>query len=245
MSFGTKLTSSMLALTLVVGFGAGCAKKAPPSMPATANVAALAPPAPPRASDEYRIQAGDELHVRFTYQPELSEQIPVRPDGRISLATTGEIVATGLTPIELERVVARKSERRLKNPEVVVVVTKIAEQRVYVGGEVMKPGYVTLLAGMTPLQAVVQTGGFRPTAKMDSVLLLTPGEGGKFSAARMDMEQVVADGIPERVRLHPGDVVYVPTTWIADMNIVVDQYVRGLIPALPRVGVGYSLSGNN
>jgi protein involved in polysaccharide export with SLBB domain len=244
MSFGTKLTSPMLALMLVVGFGAGCATKAPVPAATAENVAALAPPAPPRATDEYHIQSGDELHVRFTYQPELSEQIPVRPDGRISLATTGEIVATGLTPTELEQVVARKSERRLKNPEVVVVVTKIAEQRVYVGGEVAKPGYVTLLAGMTPLQAVVQTGGFRPTAKMDSVLLLTPGEGGKFSAARMDMEQVVADGIPERVRLHPGDVVYVPATWIADMNVVVDQYVRGLIPALPRVGVGYSLSGN-
>jgi hypothetical protein len=95
---------------------------------------------------------------------------------------------------------------------------------------------------MTPLQAVVQSGGFRETAKLDSVLLLTPGNEGKFTAARMNMEQVVVDGVPERVRLHPGDVVYVPTTWIADMNIVVDQYVRGLIPALPRVGVGYSLS---
>ena len=132
MSFGTKLTSSMFALMLVVGFGAGCATKAPVPTATPENVAALAPPAPPRATDEYRIQSGDELHVRFTYQPELNEQIPVRPDGRISLATTGEIVATGLTPIELERVVARKSERRLKNPEVVVVVTKIAEQRVYV-----------------------------------------------------------------------------------------------------------------
>jgi protein involved in polysaccharide export with SLBB domain len=242
MSFGTKLTSSLMALALVAGVGAGCARKAP--APTPANVAALAPPAPPRAADEYRIQAGDELHVRFTYQPEMNEQIPVRPDGRISLATTGELLATGMTPAELEKVIAQKSEHRLKNPEVVVVVTKIAEQRVYVGGEVAKPGYVTLQAGMTPLQAVVQTGGFRQTAKLDSVLLLTPGEGGKFSAARMDMEQVVADGVPERVRLHPGDVVYVPATWIADMNVVVDQYVRGLIPALPRVGVGYSLSGN-
>ena len=240
MSFGMKVTGSLMALALVAGFGVGCAPKAP-ATPAPLNMAALAPPAPPRAADEYRIQAGDELHVCFTYQPEMNEQMPVRPDGRISLATTGELLATGMTPAELEKLIARKSERRLKNPEVVVVVTKIAEQRVYVGGEVAKPGYVTLLAGMTPLQAVVQTGGFRPTAKMDSVLLLTPGEGGKFSAARMDMEQVVADGVPERVRLHPGDVIYVPTTWIADMNIVVDQYVRGLIPALPRVGVGYSL----
>jgi protein involved in polysaccharide export with SLBB domain len=230
-----------IAATLIVG--ASCARRtSPPPETQAAALPALMPAAPQQAGSSYRIQAGDELHVRFTYQPELNEQIPVRPDGRISLATTGEIGVAGMTPSELERLVEQKSSSRLRNPEVVVVVTKVAEQRVYVGGEVRKPGYVTLLPEMTPLQAVVQTGGFRETAKLDSVLLLTPGADGKFSAARMDMQQVVDDGVPERVRLHPGDVVYVPTTWIADMNIVVDQYVRGLIPALPRVGVGYSLS---
>jgi protein involved in polysaccharide export with SLBB domain len=245
-SKSTKIVVVCLALSVLGALG--CATHtAPPAndaagVPSTVMVAALAPAPPPEPTSEYRIQSGDELHVRFTYQPELNDQIPVRPDGRISLATTGQIIAVGLTPAELEKLVETKSSGRLRNPEVVVVVTKIAEQRVYVGGEVRKPGYVTLLPGMTPLQAVVQTGGFRETAKLDSVLLLTPGAGNKFTAARMDMEQVVEDGIPERVRLHPGDVVYVPPTWIADMDIVVDQYVRGLIPALPRVGVGYSLS---
>src|SRR4029077_6394702 len=99
------------------------------------------------------------------------------------------------------------------------------EQRVYVGGEVGKPGYVPLLAGMTPLQAVLQTGGFRKTAKLDSVLLLTPGTDGQFSAARVDMQQVVAEGVPERVRLHPNDVLYVPATWIADADVFIDQWV--------------------
>jgi protein involved in polysaccharide export with SLBB domain len=236
----TRLTS--IATTVVVLLvAAACGPRSSGSSPA---MAALAPAPPPEPGLEYRIQSGDELHVRFPYQPDVNEEVPVRPDGRITLATTGELVVTGLTPSELQRLIIEKSSSRLRNPDVIVVVTKVAEQRIYVGGEVRKPGYVTLLPGMTPLQAVVQTGGFRETAKLESVLLLTPGAGGKFSAARMDMAQVVNDGVPERVRLHPGDVVYVPTTWIADMNIVVDQYVRGLIPALPRVGVGYSLSGN-
>jgi polysaccharide export outer membrane protein len=235
----------MRRVTLVVLLGAlaamaaGCAKR--PSNLAS-EVAALAPPARPEPAQEYRIQAGDQLHVRFTYQPDANEEVPVRPDGRITLGTTGELVAVGLTPSELEDLIAEKSSARLRDPEVVVVVTKVAEQRVYIGGEVGKPGYVVLQPGMTPLQAIVQTGGFRPTAKLDSVLLLTTSAGGKWSAARMNMEQVVADGVAERIRLHPGDVVYVPMTWIADMNVVIDQYVRGLIPALPRVGVGYSLS---
>jgi polysaccharide export outer membrane protein len=147
-----------------------------------------------------------------------------------------------MMPTELEKLVVERSSTRLRNPEVTVVVTKLGEQRVYVGGEVARPGYVTLRPDMTPLQAVLQSGGFKHSAKLDSVLLMTPGADGRFAAARVDMEQVVEDGVPERVRLHPNDVVFVPSTWIADMNVVVDQYVRGLIPSLPRVGAGYSLS---
>jgi polysaccharide export outer membrane protein len=207
-----------------------------------AEVAALAAA---EQRHEYRIQAGDELHVRFLYHPDMSEQLPVRPDGRISLLSTGEVLAVGLTPTELERLIAERSSSRLREPEVTVVVTRLAEQRVYVGGEVGKPGYVTLQPEMTPLQAILHSGGFRRTAKLDSVLLLTPQPGGQFSAARVDIAQVVNDGVPERVRVHPGSVVYVPANWIGDMNAVVDLYVRGLIPVLPRVGAGYSINQSN
>lgn len=199
------------------------------------------PPAEP-GSSSYRIQVGDELHVRFTFQPEMNEQVPVRPDGRITLATTGEVAVAGMTPGELEQFVAERSRDRLRDPEVRVIVTKIGEQRVYVGGEVGRPGYVQLQPGMTPVQAVMQTGGFRMTAKPESTLLLSPRRDGQVSAARLNLKQVVEEGVPERVRLAAGDVIFVPSSWIGDANKVVDLYVRGLIPVLPRVGVGYSLS---
>src|SRR5258705_82690 len=97
-------------------------------------------------------------------------------------------------------------------------------------------------AGLAALQPVLDRGGFKTAAKRESVLLLTPGADGSFSAARIDMKQVEDDGVPERVRLHPNDVLYVPRTWIADMNVVVDQYIRGLIPTLPRVGAGVQVN---
>jgi polysaccharide export outer membrane protein len=200
------------------------------------------PAEPAQPGPSYRINAGDELHVRFTYHADQNEQVPVRPDGRITLGTTGEITVIGMTPTELERLIVERSSARLRNPEVTVVVTKLGEQRVYIGGEVIRPGYVPLRSDMTVLQAVLQSGGFRKTARLDSVLLMTPGSDGRFSAARVDMQAVVESGVPERVRLHPNTVVYVPQTWIGNMNDVVDQWVRGLIPALPRVGVGYSLN---
>jgi protein involved in polysaccharide export with SLBB domain len=243
-----RIGSLILGALVLGGLGEGCARRAPAppveGSAAAAPSAALLPPAPPEAGPAYRIQFGDELHVRFIYQPDQNEQTPVRPDGRISLGTTGELEVVGLTPTELETLIEEKSSRRLRDPEVTVIVTKLGEQRVYVGGEVARPGYVPLRPDMTLLQAVLQSGGFRKTAKLDSVLLMTPGADGQFSAARVDMSQVVESGVPERVRLHPNDVLYVPPTWVSDMIDVVDQYVRGLIPGFPRTGIGYSLNEN-
>lgn len=220
--------------------GAACTRSGPAPIPIPGAV--LMQPAERVAEETYRIGIGDELHVRFTYQPEMNEQVPVRTDGLITLATTGEIRAAGLTPGELEAAVVRASSQRLRDPEVRVIVTKMGEKRVYVGGRVGRPGFVTLQPGMTPLQAVMHSGGFQRTAKLDSVLLLSSGRDGNMTAARMNMQQVVEEGVPERVRLAAGDVLFVPSTWIGDMNDVVDLYVRGLIPVLPRVGVGYSLN---
>jgi len=216
-----------------------------PSTPSPQPPAALLPPTTPKPGPAYRIQIGDELHVRFSRQPTLDEQVPVRPDGRITLATTGEISVIGLRPTELEQVIVERSSKELREPVVTVIVTKLGVQQVYVGGEVQKPGYVALRQGMTPLQAVMDAGGFLRSAKLDSVVVITPNSEGQFSASRIDLEDVVEHGVPERVRLHPDAVVYVPTTWIADANIVVDQWIRGLIPVLPRVGVGYSLSSGS
>jgi protein involved in polysaccharide export with SLBB domain len=232
----------MLAAALLGLVATACARHAPRPADTAAVSPLLQPAEPAQPGPTYRINVGDQLHVRFLYQPDMSEEVPVRPDGRITLGTTGEITVVGMTPSELERLIVERSSAHLRNPEVTVVVTKLGEQRVYIGGEVARPGFVPLQADMTVLQAVLQTGGFRKTARLDSVLLMTPGPDGRFSAARIDMQSVVESGVPERVRLHPNAVVYVPQTWVGSMDDVVDQWVRGLIPALPRVGVGYSLS---
>jgi polysaccharide biosynthesis/export protein PslD len=203
---------------------------------------ALLPPPPPTPGPDYRLQLGDTLKVQFLFQPENDIDLVVRPDGRISLSAAGEIEAVGKTEQELEEIIRERAAEHMRDPKVTVTVTKIGTQNIYVGGEVIRPGVVTLVPGMTPLQAVMEQGGFRPTAKRDSVVLIVPTAEGKFSASRINLEQVLTDGVPERVRLRPNAVVFVPKTWVANANDVVDLWVRGLIPALPRVGVGYSLN---
>src|SRR5262249_13355700 len=130
---GTRRAVS-LAAAVMLALATGCWHRAPTATATTTIGPALAPAAAPEASQEYRIQSGDELHVRFTYQPDVSEEVPVRPDGRITLATTGELVVAGMTPSELERLVAEKSASRLRNPHVPGVVTNVARQPVHGDG---------------------------------------------------------------------------------------------------------------
>src|SRR5262245_1811 len=235
--YGKRKVAPVLAM---IGLAAaGCATKVTPIVaPPPAEILRTNASAP----TPYRIGPGDELDVRFPFHPDFTSHVEVRPDGRVSLPGAGEGEVAGLTPTELEQRVVEQTRSRLRNPEVVVILTRLAEQRIYVGGEVARPGYVVLHGDLTPLQAVIQAGGFKNTAELASVLLLTAGPNSSYRAVRMNMEQVVEDGVPERVRLRANDVVYVPSSWIADADLAVDQWVRGLVPAFPRVGVGYSLS---
>jgi protein involved in polysaccharide export with SLBB domain len=234
------LPLAVLALVAPALLG-GCSTKQPsPAVPSQA----LMPPPPMPIGPDYHIMLGDTLKVAFLFQPENDMDLVVRPDGRISLAAAGQIEAVGKTEQELEQEIRERAAKHMRDPVVTVTVTKTGTQNVYVGGEVLRPGVVSLVPGMTPLQAVMEQGGFRPTAKRDSVVLIVPTADGKFAASRINLEQVLTDGVPERVRLRPNAVLFVPKTWVANANDVVDLYVRGLIPALPRVGVGYSLNNS-
>ena len=186
---------------------------------------------------EYRLQPGDRLNIKFPYHGRNNQELPVRPDGKISLDVTGEILAEGLTPPELEDVIKERSTRYLKNPEVVVVVTQIGDRRSFVGGEVGKPGYVAIADGMTPLQAVLAAGGFKDSAQKDSVLYIARGADGNYQASRVDLDAVVRNGVPETVRLTGNDVVYVPATRIANLGTFVKQYIRDVLPVDSRAGM--------
>ncbi len=185
---------------------------------------------------EYRLMAGDKIAIKFPYHHARDQELPVRPDGKISLDVTGEILAEGLTPLELAEIVKEKSSRYLRNPEVVVIVTGIGDRRVYVGGEVNRPGFVTVQEGMTPLQAVMAVGGFKETAQKKDVLYIARGSNGEYNASRVDLEDAVKNGAPEVVRLTGNDIVFVPATRIANAGIFVKQYIRDLLPVESRAG---------
>jgi protein involved in polysaccharide export with SLBB domain len=122
-----------------------------------------------------------------------------------------------------------------------VDITRFGEKNVFVGGEVGKPGLVPYREGLSPLQAITAAGGFRTTARTDSVILVRTGEGDAFVSRKLNLAATVTDGIKEPISLAPHDVLYVPRTPIADANLWVEQHITGLFPFLGNIGAGYRI----
>ena len=188
---------------------------------------------------EYRLQAGDTIRVKYLYHPELNVKVPIRPDGDVSLQVAGLVHAAGLTTDELEQVIKERSSHRLRDPEINVMIAALGERKVFVLGEVRTPGFVVYREGMTPLQAIVERGGFTTTARVDSVLRLSK-DSADYQGTRLDLSKPLNQGVPEGVELAVGDVVFVPRTFIGDINLFVTQYIRGVLPIEPRIGAGTS-----
>ena len=194
---------------------------------------------PPSAEGSYKLQTGDEIEIKVFEIPELADRVRIRPDGKVSLMLLDDVQAAGLTPAELDQILTKGYSTYYMNPRVTVIVRGFSSQRVYVGGEVNQPGMLQLNGELSTLGAVMEAGGFRPTAKRSSVILLRKGDGGP-QIRRLNLDDVMAKGAPD-VELQPFDVVFVPRTFIAKANIFVQQYIRDLLPVATNANFTYIL----
>jgi protein involved in polysaccharide export with SLBB domain len=182
--------------------------------------------------DEYRIQVGDQLDIKFFYNPTLNEQVTVRPDGRVSLQLIQEVVAAGLTPAALTSELIARYALNLKQPDVTVIVRSFGSQRVFVDGEVGRPGLVPLVGLTTTLQAIAQAGGLKESARASQILIIRRGaEVNRPMAIQVDLRKA-RDGsdLNRDIALEPFDIVFVPRSRVANVNVWMDQYVRKNIP---------------
>src|SRR6202789_508402 len=158
----------------------------------------------------YIIGAQDVLDISVWKEPEVSRVVRVRPDGKISLPLLNDVQAAGLTPGQLAAQITDSLKKYVTNPQVTVIVTTINSQRVYILGEVTRPGAFPLLPNMTVLQALSSAGGFTQFAKEKSIYVLRT-EDGKQVKHPFNYKEVVSGKKPElNIQLQPGDVIVVP-----------------------------------
>lgn len=190
----------------------------------------------------YRIQVGDVLEVRLLLNPELNEEVTVRPDGHISTTVVPDAVALGRTPAELGNTLRGVYSHELTNPRLSVVVRSFAPTRIYVAGEVNTPGeFVTVGPTLTLSQAIARAGGTKLSSDDTSVFIIRRGVGDKpqFLSARW---KAVRQGIDPTadVRLAPYDLVYVPKMGIAEVYQFYNQYIGQFVN--PNFGFSYLLN---
>jgi protein involved in polysaccharide export with SLBB domain len=227
MSSHQRAGTALALFSLVVLSLPGCSTNAPKlSPPLEADLA----PVDPNAQPEYRLHVGDGLSVKFFFNPELNEEIVVRPDGRISLQLIPEVVAAGRTTAELAATLRELYSGELERPEIAVIV-RASAQRVFVDGEVEKPGEVLMDGPLTMLQAVTRAGGPTDRARLEQVILIRRNEDGTPRAMAVDLE-AAREGIDlaQSLPLAAYDVVYLPRSAITNVNVWVDQYIRQNIP---------------
>lgn len=184
----------------------------------------------------YVIQVADHLGIRLYDHPDLSEDVVVRPDGRISLQLVGDVQAAGVEPSALAARLESAYRSEFATPRVTVLVRELGA-RVYVGGEVAKPGPVPLSANLTLVQAVQEAGGFLPSAHLSQVVLIRRDAEGRPTGYALDVRPVIGGLDPAKdVPLQPYDIAFVPPSKIADVNLWVKQYIRDNLPIQPGLG---------
>jgi polysaccharide export outer membrane protein len=164
---------------------------------------------PSNVPSDYVIGADDTLHISVWKEPDLTETLPVRPDGKISMPLLNDITAAGLTPLQLRDQISEKLKKYVSDPRVTVVVTGMNSQRIFVTGEVVHTGPIPLLPHMTVLQALAQAG-FTQFANPKAIYLLRT-DNGKQAKMPFNYKEVVKGRHPEQnIELKPGDTIVVP-----------------------------------
>ncbi|HKA54288.1 MAG TPA: polysaccharide biosynthesis/export family protein [Candidatus Binatia bacterium] len=203
------------------------------------------------------LKEGDSFDLRFVYNPELNVTVRIRSDGKISLPLLGEVQAAGLRPSELYQRLLKGYAKHLTDPDLALLVgpdtakkifadepylavtlAKSAEQKIFVGGEVLTPKAVEFEGQISVLQALMQAGGVKDSGDLSQVIVLRRGQFEQANWTQLDLSHPLSSTILENdLALHSGDVVLVPRTGIAEVGLFVKQYVRDVLPLQGNFGV--------
>lgn len=162
---------------------------------------------------DYIIGPEDVLEISVWRNADLSKQVQVRPDGRISLPLIGDVTAVGKTPVQLTEDIAGRLKEYKENPTVAIVVQQVNSYAIFMLGEVRAPGKYPLKSKTTLLQAITIAGGFTPVAARNKLVIFRFGENGdgEYRIKASYDAIVLRDSSAQNIELKPGDTIVVPS----------------------------------
>ena len=179
-----------------------------------AGAAVAAPPAPstgPPADAQYTVKPGDMLQVSVWKEPDLQGPVLVRPDGMFSFPLAGQMDARNKTVSELQQELTTKLKKFISDPVVTVSIQEIKGNKVYVIGQVQKPGDFIVNPRVDVMQALSMAGGTTPFAALGDIMILRRNDSGQQQALPFKYTDVVRGrNLQQNIMLQAGDVVVVP-----------------------------------
>jgi polysaccharide biosynthesis/export protein PslD len=194
---------------------------------------------------EYRIVPGDRLFLNMGPRPDglsnyTHDQI-VRPDGRITLYPVGDVVAAGLTPMELQSNLTDLLAADLRSPRITVELVSTAANVVHVLGRVDRPGSVPAGPFITVAQAIAAAGGFKDDAARNSVVLIHRNGARSVRVIRIQMDRVINGQQFSDIPVSRFDIIYVPRSTIGNIGVFLTQLFGPLYPAMETAMTGWQL----
>lgn len=189
---------------------------------------------PSPTTNEYYIGIGDRLDVVFFFNSELTTpNLLVRRDGRITLPYVGDVMAAGITPMELDSTLTKQFSEILRDPNVSVIVVNSPDRRIYVLGEVNSPGGYTFDQSVSVSQALAMAGGLLPSAKEEYSLIMRREGLNTVLGLRLDVKAILAGlAVQNDIELRNDDVIYVPKTRMASAADWMDEFDRIVGPPI-------------
>ena len=194
-----------LGLALLAGSGAAAAQ-------APAAPKAAAPPIPAGVSTpaDYVIGPDDVLTIVFWREKDMSSDVAVRPDGKISLPLLNDVQAAGLTPEQLRLQLTEAAGKFIEEPTVTVVVKQINSRKVYITGMVSKPGPYPLSGPTTVVQLIAMAGGVLEYADSRNISIMRTENGRQVSFPFNYKDVIKRKNLAQNIGLKPGDTIVVP-----------------------------------
>jgi polysaccharide export outer membrane protein len=228
-SFGVILTASG-ALALCGCIGPSTEPFSPAPKP-TANFPNIGYATWSDDEPDYRFYPGDQIELRVPSAPELNKTLVVQPDGRVSAPLVGSIMVADRSTQEVEAALTQAYASQLIRPQVEVNLTAATPLKVFVGGEVDKPGVYDMPGPIDTLQAIIEAGGFKTSAQRNKVVLIRRAADGRAMMRIVDLRRGETD--PSHMDVAPlrrFDVIFVPRTSVSEVGIWVQQYLRDASP---------------
>jgi len=178
---------------------------------------------------EYYISAGDKLEIYIWQNPDLTRDVTVRSDGKLSYPLIGTFKASGLTIDQFQELLTQRFSQYIRAPQITVTVKEAVGNKIIVLGQVNYPGIYTFKGTINLLDAVALAGDFTPDGRRESVMVISDNFTPNPKVRKIDMLTAIRQGVSkEDIFLKPNDVVYVPRSTIADFNKFMTEIYPGI-----------------